>query len=141
MTTRKISSLALLAAMAAALISSGPAAASEAHATFEIRGYVPLICRATFSGSVVSVSDGVYPLGTVDEFCNSGSGYAVAVEYDGSDEAGQLLVDGRPVALDRSGHTEIDRSAGPASLLRQISYAPGAQPITTLRVYVNANSF
>jgi hypothetical protein len=79
---------------------------------------------------------GLIQLGALDEFCNSGSGYQVVVDYMPSESPGEILVDGQPVLLNSSGRTVIVRSSGPAIMTRNLAYMPGAQTVASLNIHV-----
>jgi hypothetical protein len=112
------------------------AASAESTATLTLRGFVPVICRANFESSPSEGADGVEQLGSIDEFCNSGAGYTVIVDYDPGTSSGSLVVDGRQVALDGSGSVVIAQSTGPAIASRSLGYIPGDQPISNLHIRV-----
>lgn len=135
---RVIGKIAMAMVLAAVL---SPASAEEsAQRSFEIRGVVPLVCNASYESNVVTENDGTIDLGTVHEFCNSGTGYRVVAEYSGLQDPGSLIVDGRSVSLDASGQTTIAQSDGPAILARQIAYRPGSTPIGALRIELMASA-
>ncbi|HEX3919744.1 MAG TPA: hypothetical protein VHW60_20590 [Caulobacteraceae bacterium] len=113
------------------------AASAEATATLTLRGFVPVICRANFESAPSEGANGVEQLGSIDEFCNSGAGYQVIVDYDpGASSSGTLVVDGRQVVLDGSGSVVIDQSTGPAISSKSLGYIPGDQPISNLHIRV-----
>ncbi|MGD7099986.1 hypothetical protein ACQCR5_25630, partial [Ralstonia pseudosolanacearum] len=63
------------------------AAADQASHTFELRGVVPVVCRADFQSAVQEQADGVIQLGSTQEFCNAGQGYNVIVDYAAGQDA------------------------------------------------------
>ncbi|HEY1836187.1 MAG: hypothetical protein WBQ17_03340 [Rhizomicrobium sp.] len=127
----------LVAAVSAtALLAATCAAQAEGvTARIEIRGYVPVICNADFSPQPPQPGmAGWMHLGAVHEFCNSGSGFQLVVDYLPTSDPGTLVVDGRQVRLDGSGHTVIERHAGPAIETSLLGYIPGRQPISNLHI-------
>lgn len=126
----------ILAVMALAALAPTAASASSSTATITIRGFVPVICRANFDSAPSMGANGVEELGNIDEFCNSGGGYRVIVDYDPGVDPGSLVIDGRQVALDGSGTAVIDQSSGPAIASRSLGYIPGNQPINNLHIRV-----
>ena len=127
-----ISALALVAALA-------PTSTFAASSTITLRGYVPVICRATFDGAPAPLKGDVVHLGTAREFCNAGSGYRVVVSYDGGADPGSLVVDGRAIELDSSGQTVIAETHTPGIQSREIAYAPGDTPISNLNIRLETN--
>jgi hypothetical protein len=112
---RKTSFLSLVAA--ASLLASSAAAStapSQAAFTVELRGYVPVICRATLDASQAPSQAGVVSLGTLSEICNNPGGYQVWVDYSPQLASATLMVDGRSVPLSSSGSTMISASSGAA---------------------------
>lgn len=125
----------------ALLSAAGPAMADPSWtSTIELRGYVPVICRATLHSAPSIRDDGVVELGSLDEFCNSGSGYRVVVDYAPGQDPGQLLVDGREVPLNSSGRTVIAQMSGPSISTRTLAYVPSDQPIAALSIHVETAS-
>jgi len=116
---------------------SGPA--SAATETIEVRGVVPVICRADFQSAYSPRGDGSMMLGAIDEFCNASSGYRVVVDYSGTDDPGALIVDGRWVPLDPSGHTVISMMDGPRMVSERLGYRPGSHPISALHVQIETD--
>ena len=117
------------------LMALAPTAASASStATVTLRGFVPVICRANFQSAPSEGANGVEELGRIDEFCNSGGGYRVIVDYDPGTDLGTLVVDGRQVGLDGSGTAVIAQSSGPAVTSRSLGYIPGGQPISHLHI-------
>ena len=129
----------LAAAALASAASPAFAAADQASHTFELRGVVPVVCRADFQSAVQEQADGVIQLGSTQEFCNAGQGYNVIVDYAAGQDAGALIVDGREVALNGSGSAVIAAVSGPARQGRQIAYRPGDTRLSSLRIRVQAN--
>lgn len=126
-----------LALMVLALLAP-TAAAAASTATLTLHGFVPVICRANFESAPSEGANGIEELGNIDEFCNSGRGYRVIVDYDPGTDPGFLVVDGRQVALDGSGTVVIAQSSGPAITKSSLGYIPGEQPISNLHIRVEA---
>jgi hypothetical protein len=93
---------------------------SPAGVTFEVAGFVPVICRANFSSNVIPVVDQKASLGTLNEFCNSPAGYQVLVDNSAELAGATLIVDGREVTLAADRPTLVASSEGPASVARDI---------------------
>ncbi|MBV9044024.1 MAG: hypothetical protein JO294_02790 [Alphaproteobacteria bacterium] len=130
--------IAFAAACALTISAHGAFAADNGAYRFEIRGYVPVVCNATYEPNVSVGSDGTIALGAVAEFCNADHGYRVVAEYSGAADAGTLLVDGRSVSLGASGEAVIAEVSGPAILSRHLSYRPGTTTLTSLRIRLDA---
>lgn len=108
----------LAVAMAAAI--SGTANAGSASYTINITGYVPVICHATASNTMVQPGQNV-SLGNLTEFCNNPTGYQVWVDYAPGTTGETIYVDGNAVPLSSSGSTMIDSSSTSASLVKSLS--------------------
>jgi hypothetical protein len=119
---------------------SAGADAGQASQSVTIGGYVPLVCRSDYIPAISFRPDGIIDLGSVREFCNSGSGYQVIVEYTPTEAPGSLILNGDEIALDQSGSTVVAQVEGPAILTRNIAYRPGAQPISAIRVRLQADT-
>ena len=137
---RRFAALAAATAVVVAIATPSLAATGALSRSIRIEGFVPEICRADFNATPAPLGAQVVSLGSDSEFCNASRGYAVVANYAGGRDPGALIVDGHVVPLSVSGHTIIAVQRGPASLTRQISYRPGATPITTLRVSVDAGA-
>lgn len=126
----------------AAISLTGQARAQDGQASqsLTIGGFVPLVCRSDYTPAISFRPDGIIDLGSVREFCNSGVGYKVVVEYTPTDAPGALILNGTEVALDRSGSTVVAVVEGPAILTRNLAYRPGSQPITSIRVRLQADT-
>lgn len=94
--------------------SDQPLSASGAGYTFQIQGFVPVICRATVEGATYAPQAGRIDLGTLDEFCNSPAGYQVWAEHSPNLAGAKLVIDGREVPLSDSGVTMVSQSPGAA---------------------------
>jgi hypothetical protein len=81
--------------------------------SLELRGYVPVICRATVSASQVGTQADQVSLGKLDEFCNDPNGYQVWVDYSPELADAAIEVDGRRVALNSAGSTLISSASQP----------------------------
>ncbi|HZV84128.1 MAG TPA: hypothetical protein VFF48_03995 [Brevundimonas sp.] len=115
-------SVAVLSTVLAGAATSGqPLSASGAGYTFRIQGFVPVICRATVQGATYAPQAGRIDLGTLDEFCNSPTGYQVWAEHSTSLADAKLVVDGREVSLSRSGKTLISHSGRAATHKRPLA--------------------
>jgi hypothetical protein len=101
----------VLAAAAAMAMFAGSASAVE-PASFELRlrGYVPVICRASVEATSASVRAGVVELGALNEFCNNANGYEVWLDYSPQLSGAVLMVDGRAVRL-AGAHSSVRISA------------------------------
>lgn len=106
--------------------------------TLTLGGHVPLVCRADYTPAISFRPDGVIDLGSVREFCNSGTGYQVVVEYTPTPAPGALILNGDEIALDQSGSIVVAQVEGPAIMTRNIAYRPGSQPISAIRVRLQA---
>ena len=120
-----------------ATLASWPAEA--ATQTIELHGVVPVICRADFQSDPTIGGDGTMHLGTLNEFCNAGSGYEILVDYDGSADPGSLLIDGQAVALNASGHSVLVSMNGPRAITQSLSYIPGSRPITSVHILIQSS--
>lgn len=75
-----------------------------------ISGYVPVICRTTVEGGQFTVRDGQVSLGSMREFCNNPSGYAIHADFSSNLATGALVVGGKRIPLDASGSVQIVKS-------------------------------
>ena len=130
--------------MFALVVASIPASAGadpiNVSQSLTIGGYVPLVCRADYTPAIDYRPDGTIDLGTIREFCNSGTGYQVVVEYSATEAPGTLILNGTEVTLEPSGSTVVAEVTGPADLARDIAYRPGTEPITSLRIRLQAHT-
>ena len=102
---------AIALAAAAPAIGVGPGSnVGGADTTIRITGFVPVICHARVSASFAAADAGVQNLGTLREFCNSPRGYRVHADYSDSLAHAKLLVDGKPVPLNKHGSVVVSRS-------------------------------
>jgi hypothetical protein len=119
----------VLAAVAAMATLVGNANAME-PASFELRlrGYVPVICRASVEAT--SIQRGVVDLGALNEFCNSANGYEVWVDYSPQLSGAILMVDGRAVRLaGAQSSVKISGSSHAAMQSRQLAlHLQGRRP-------------
>lgn len=101
----------LAASTAAPAIGVAPGSVAQpGQARFEIRGFVPVICKTQLSTNFASVTDGVQDLGNLREFCNSPRGYDVYADFSKELTHAKLLVDGKPVPLGSQGTVIVSRS-------------------------------
>jgi hypothetical protein len=109
------------AATLAALPVTGFASSSDgASYRLELRGVVPVICRASVSSNVVKLQEGRTDLGAMREFCNSGNGYQVWLDHSASAQ-GAAYVDGQRIPLASTGSTLISQSATAARRDRELA--------------------
>jgi hypothetical protein len=111
----------LPAFLMAAAMTAGPAVAAQSgdssnsvSYSIGIVGYVPVVCRAEFSASVVPTNPGATHLGHLEQFCNSPNGYQIFVDSSPELANATLMVGGRKVTLSGSGSTLVTASQGPA---------------------------
>lgn len=78
--------------------------------TIGVVGYVPVICRAHVDSSLVAPVAGRVSLGTLQEFCNSPSGYRVVADYSSALVGSKLLIDGVETPLGGSGSVVVSQS-------------------------------
>jgi len=100
--------LAVVAAMATFVGSAN--AVEPASFELRLRGYVPVICRASVETSTAVVRGSVVHLGALNEFCNNANGYEVWVDYSPHLSGAILMVDGRAVRL-AGAHSSVRISA------------------------------
>jgi hypothetical protein len=120
----------------AASATESTASAGEASYTIEVRGYVPVICRAQVSATLTPAQAGTVDLGQLNEFCNNPTGYEVWVDYPPSLSGASVTIDGQTVALSDSGSTRIDQSttAGIASKSLALNLADNQSGSLSIRV-------
>ena len=111
----------LPALLMATAMTGGPAVAAQPGSpsgsvsySIGITGYVPVVCRAELSASVVPASAGATSLGHLNPFCNSANGYQIFVDSSPELANATLTVGGRQVTLSGSGSTLVTASEGPA---------------------------
>ena len=78
--------------------------------TIGVVGYVPVICRANVDSNMVAPVAGTVSLGTLNEFCNSPSGYRVVADYSPALANAKLVVDGKKLALGAGGSVVVSES-------------------------------
>lgn len=108
--------VALIAAALAAV--SAPVAASTltydgiASASFGVglQGEVGVSCNVRLATAQAPIQGSLVDLGTMNEFCNSTTGYDVFVDYAPQLAGARLLVDGQAVQLTDAGSLRIDGS-------------------------------
>ena len=114
MMNRKFMAVLLASAMFAGnAVAAAPVSTDKSSFTFEIQGFVPVICRANVDAQSVPVQAGVVPIGSLHEFCNSPSGYEVWADYSPSLANAAIIIDGHAVKLSPSGSTRISRTLLP----------------------------
>jgi len=116
-----------------------PAGAETQTEVIRITGYVPVICRADFMPQAVAPA-ALMQLGTITEFCNDGYGYRITADYAAGGDPGMLVIDNVEVPLSPSGHAEIVHMDGPRAITQTVAYRPGATPITTISIALQAAS-
>lgn len=102
--------LALAASTAPAFAISQGISVERADTQIRITGFVPVICHARLSNTVVAMQDGIQDLGQLREFCNSPRGYSVHADFSDTLGTARLLVDGEAVELDESGSALVSTS-------------------------------
>jgi len=139
MVNKKFIALAALTTLVATGASAtAPGAMSEQSSyTIELRGYVPVICRASVNATQVATQPGQTSLGQLSEFCNSPTGYQVWVDYSPSLANASIIIDGRTVQLGESGTALIDSSTTAAIATKDLALdqsGDGAQGNLSIRV-------
>lgn len=114
-----------LAALAAAAIAPGAAPAANHRAptggySIELRGHVPVICRASLRDALVTPQRGHARLGAMNEFCNNPNGYEIYADHSPELAGAVLVVDGVEMKLARQGGTRIARSDRAAARSRSL---------------------
>lgn len=82
----------------------------SAQFTIGVVGYVPVICRASVEAGSVAPVAGTTSLGMLKEFCNSPTGYRVVADHSPALAQAKLIVDGKPVPLNKDGATVVSQS-------------------------------
>lgn len=88
--------------------------------TIGISGFVPVVCRAKIESNLIAQTAGTVSLGTLNEFCNSPTGYRVMADYSPALTNAKLLVDGREIALDQPGSVTVSQSDQAAIVNRAV---------------------
>lgn len=105
----------LLGVVAAGLMAtsagSAPAYSAKGGFSLHLRGFVPVICRASVDATQVTPQEGVVDIGTMNEFCNSPNGYEVWADYSESLSEAAIVVDGESIDLSEAGTTRISASS------------------------------
>jgi hypothetical protein len=135
---------ALIAALAVSTLFCGPALADGMGApagqnsfSLELRGFVPVICRAEVSATQVGVQSNQVSLGQLNEFCNDPNGYQVWVDYSPDLTDGALVVDGRRMDLTSAGSVMVSSSSQPSIAAHDLMLdlpSNGAQGSVSIRV-------
>lgn len=121
----------------AAFAGSLGSAAEQNTFTLELRGYVPVICRAEVSATQVGTQSNQVSLGQLNEFCNDPNGYQVWVDYSPNLADGALLVDGQRVNLTTAGSVMVSSSNQPSIAAHDLALdlpQSGAQGSVSIRV-------
>ncbi|MGN6357470.1 MAG: hypothetical protein ACTHLU_08330 [Novosphingobium sp.] len=87
-----------------------PAVEMSSGYTIGIRGFVPVICRASLDATTAATQPGVQRLGSLREFCNSPNGYRVQANYSANLAQAKLLIDGKSVPLQKDGTVVVSQS-------------------------------
>ena len=113
----------------AALLAVAALGGEVESARFEMRGYVPVICRVEQQGTGI-LNNGIDDLGSVDQFCNNGLGYTFVIQHDASFDGVFLFGDKRIEASD-SGTTVLETTSYPVfrSVPLRVENA-GSQPLS-----------
>ncbi len=104
-----ISVSALAALFSTSAVGAGAIAVSDQY-TLGIRGFVPVICRASVDARQVTPARGRAPLGTLREFCNNPNGYEVWLDHSPGLAGAAMVVDGRRVEFSPGSATLLTRS-------------------------------
>jgi hypothetical protein len=95
-------------------------AAGGSQYTIGVVGFVPVICRANVEATVVSPKAGTVSLGTLNEFCNSPSGYRVMADFSPGLVDAKLVVDGKKLELGSGGSVVVSESSRAAITARNL---------------------
>lgn len=82
--------------------------------TIGITGVVPIICRTSVSGDTATSTGGTVQLGTLNNFCNSPSGYEVVADYSPNLAGASMIIDGKAILLQNDGSTVVSSSDTPS---------------------------
>lgn len=104
-----ISVSALAALFSTSAIGAGAIGVSDQY-TLGIRGFVPVICRASVEARHVAPTRGRASLGTLREFCNNPNGYEVWLDHSPGLAGAAMVLDGRRVELSSGSATLLTRS-------------------------------
>ncbi|MDE2560656.1 MAG: hypothetical protein KGL48_00280 [Sphingomonadales bacterium] len=100
-----------LVSLAGPVQAIAPGSVTEAgHYTLDIVGYVPVICRTSVASNIVAPDGNTVQLGTLENFCNSPTGYQVIADYSASLAGATMFVDGNAVTLQSDGSTVVTKS-------------------------------
>lgn len=97
-----------------------PAVEMSSSYTIGIRGFVPVICRASLDATIASTQPGVQRLGSLREFCNSPNGYRVQANYSANLANAKLVIDGIAVPLSADGSVLVSSSDRAAITTRTV---------------------
>lgn len=112
-----VSALAMLFSSTA--LGAGAVGVSDQY-TLDIRGFVPVICRASVETRNVTPARGLAPLGTLREFCNNPNGYEVWLDHSPTLAGAAMVVDGKRVELSPGDATLLSRSEHAAVTARNL---------------------
>lgn len=110
-------------AISSAALAAGPSQNGGAEFRLGISGEVPVICRVSLDGAVLSAAEGRVSLGVMKEFCNNPTGYRVVMEYPATLKSAKLFIDGREFLLDGTGQLTVARSPGAAVAEHKVELA------------------
>ncbi len=100
----------LAVALGATAAGAAPQSGSS-QMSIDIVAKVPVICRTQMIGTPVAAAGNTYRLGALSEFCNNAAGYRVIADYSPSLANAKLMVDGKPVPLNKSGSAVVSQSS------------------------------
>ncbi len=118
-TATAISMAALAMFVSTSALGAGAVGVSDQY-TIDIRGFVPVICRASVETRNVTPARGRAPLGTLREFCNNPNGYEVWLDHSPTLAGAAMVVDGKRVELSRGNATLLSRSGHAAVTARSL---------------------
>ncbi len=116
-----VSAAALLALNTPAVASAPGVDAASSRYSITLSGFVPVICRASVDATMVDAQEGLAPLGSLNEFCNSPTGYQVYADHSPELDGASLVVDGVAMPLSDAGSTLVSQSDHAAIESRSVS--------------------
>ncbi|WP_156389441.1 hypothetical protein [Brevundimonas sp. Root1423] len=111
---------ALLSLCSTSAFSGGAVGVSDEY-TLAIRGYVPVICRASVEANNVVPVRGQASLGRLREFCNSPNGYEVWLDHTPGLAGAAMVVDGERVEFSPGSATLLSKSTHAAVASRNLA--------------------